>query len=256
MLHSHTQFCDGHAPMHVMAEAAFAAGLPRYGFSPHSPIPIPSPCNMKMEDVDLFIREADRLKDEYASRMEILTGMEIDFLGADWGPQTEYFASLPLDYRIGSVHFVRTQHGELIDCDGSAERFARNLSAHFQSDLRYIVDTYYAAVKEMLSFSGSFDILGHFDKIGLNAAAIEPDIESADWYHRHIEEVIDLAKRSRVTVEINTKAYRDKGRFFPHERWWPQLKASTSPIIFNSDAHYPDRVTAGLSEARTLFHSL
>ena len=50
--HSHTQFCDGHAPMSDMARAAAASGMRHYGFSPHSPIPIPSPCNMKAEDVD------------------------------------------------------------------------------------------------------------------------------------------------------------------------------------------------------------
>ncbi|MDE6268030.1 MAG: hypothetical protein K2M04_03005, partial [Muribaculaceae bacterium] len=36
-LHSHTQFCDGRAPMEVMARAAADAGFSRYGFSPHSP---------------------------------------------------------------------------------------------------------------------------------------------------------------------------------------------------------------------------
>ncbi len=30
--HSHTQFCDGHAPMEAFAAAASAAGFSHYGF--------------------------------------------------------------------------------------------------------------------------------------------------------------------------------------------------------------------------------
>lgn len=36
--HSHTEFCDGHAPMATMAEAAAGDGFEIWGFTPHSPI--------------------------------------------------------------------------------------------------------------------------------------------------------------------------------------------------------------------------
>ena len=45
-LHSHTQFCDGHAPMEAMARAASDCGMLHYGFSPHSPICVESGANM------------------------------------------------------------------------------------------------------------------------------------------------------------------------------------------------------------------
>ena len=44
--HSHTEFCDGRAQMQAFAAKAVELGFRHYGFSPHSPIPIESPCNM------------------------------------------------------------------------------------------------------------------------------------------------------------------------------------------------------------------
>ncbi|MDE7382153.1 MAG: histidinol-phosphatase [Muribaculaceae bacterium] len=255
MIHSHTQFCDGHATMQEMAEAAFLAGIKTYGFSPHSPLPIPSPCNMREEDVPVFLTEADRLREMYDGRMRILKGMEIDFLSSSWGPHISYFSDLPLDYRIGSVHFVPAQSGEPIDCDGSAARFRNYLRDYFHSDLNYVVDKFFSQVKEMIALGG-FDVLGHFDKIAANASSVNPLIENSDSYLRHIEEVVGMAVDKNITIEINTKAFYKRHRFFPALRWWEILLNSNADIIINSDAHDPQLVTAGIREASLLLGKL
>ena len=59
--HSHTQFCDGRADMETMARAAVACGMEHYGFSPHSPLNIPSPCNMEASAVDEYLAEVRRI---------------------------------------------------------------------------------------------------------------------------------------------------------------------------------------------------
>lgn len=255
MLHSHTQFCDGHADMAEMAAAAYAAGMRRYGFSPHSPIPIASPCNMKREDVEAYMREGRRLRELYAGKMEILIGMEVDFLGADWGPHIPYFHELGLDYRIGSVHFVPNRKGEFIDCDGSDERFARYLQDHFGGDLDYVTHKYFDQVEEMVE-RGGFEILGHLDKIARNAASVRSGVEDEPWWAESVERIIKRAVAKGITIEINTKAYGDCSRFFPAERWWPLLKQHGAKVIFNSDAHWPRRVESGLAEGKTRFHAL
>ncbi|MCM1152387.1 MAG: histidinol-phosphatase [Muribaculum sp.] len=252
MLHSHTQFCDGHAPMEDMVRAAYEAGLQSYGFSPHSPIPIPSPCNMRSEDVPSFIDEARRLARAYQGRMRILTGMEVDFLSKDWGPHSSYFHEIDLDYRIGSVHFVPNRQGVYIDCDGSAERFLRNLHEAFGGDLRYVADKYFSQVREMIALGG-FEILGHLDKIAANADAARNGIEEESWWADHVQSVIREAASAGLTIEINTKAYLDKGRFFPALRWWPLLKSEGATVVFHSDAHWPQKVTSGLAEAQAAF---
>lgn len=254
--HSHTQFCDGRATMEEMARAAVAAGFRHYGFSPHSPVPIVSPCNMAVADVPAFIAEAERIKSmpELAS-CRFYTAMEIDYLGIDYGPASPYFDSFPLDYTIGSVHFIPTQQGNLVDIDGNYDSFSRRMHENFHDDIDYVVDTFFAQSRAMVA-AGGFDILGHFDKIGQNASYYAPGIENSAEYQRLASELIDMVIERNLTIELNTKAYKEHGRFFPGERWLPRLIDAGVTILVNSDAHYPDRINASRNEALQLLQTL
>lgn len=251
-LHSHTQFCDGHAPMAEIAAAAADSGMHLWGITPHSPICIESPCNMKFEDVDPYLAEAERIAEQYDGRMTVLTGMEIDFLSRDFGPHIDYFQRLPLHYRIGSVHFVADRQGTPHDCDGSTERFKKYLHDYFHDDLRFVVEKYFEHLLQMQELGG-FEILGHFDKIAGNAAGVDPAIETNSWYEALIDDVISHAQSREMIVEINTKALASRQRFYPNQIWWPKLKAAGLPIVFNSDAHEPALVSAGRKEAISAF---
>ncbi len=246
--HSHTQFCDGRATMAEFAAEAVAQGFTHYGFSPHSPVPIQSPCNMSMEQVPLFLDEVARLKALYAGKIRFYAAMEIDYLGEDWGPAHPYFRSLPLDYSIGSVHFIPDQDGTLVDIDGRYERFKQKMSEHFHDDIRYVVDTFYRQSIDMLRH-GHFDIIGHFDKVCHNASHYCPGIEDRQWYQNHVNALIDEIIASGVTVEINTKAWTDHHRMFPAPRHWKRLLQSRVPVIINSDAHVPALINASRPQA-------
>ena len=256
--HSHTQFCDGYAPMEEMVHAAQAAGMLHYGFSPHSPIPIESPCNMSEKSVEQYIAEADRLQQLLAdadSPLRLYKGMEIDRISHDSAPHIDYYRNLPLDYRIGSVHFVTSQEGIPIDCDGRFPRFEKNLREHFRSDLRYVVEKYFESVLLMLE-EGGFDILGHADKIAANASGIDPEIESRSWYKALMDDVVRLSASTGVIVEINTKSIEDRGRFFPHLDWWESFIQAGIPLMVNSDAHRPEMIDFGRQQAFTLLDRL
>lgn len=254
-LHSHTHYCDGHAPLEEMVTAAADSGMLIWGVSPHCPIVIESPCNMKKSDVATYIEETASLADRFHDIMQVLTSMEVDFLSRDFGPHIDYFHKLPLHYRIGSVHFVPNQEKIPFDCDGSAERFSRYLHDYYSDDLRYVVERYFEQVLLMLELGG-FEVLGHFDKIAGNASAIDPEIENQHWYEALIDDVISHAASSDVLVEINTKAITDRKRFYPAERWWGKIKEASLPIVVNSDAHWPDKVNEGRQEALDLLSGL
>lgn len=247
-LHSHTEYCDGHAPMSEMAEAAFNSGMKVWGITPHSPICIESPCNMSFNDVSAFISQAEKLAERYQGRMTVLTGMEVDFINKEFGPHLDYFQNLPLHYRIGSVHFVTDRKGIPHDCDGNCERFQKFLHDYYRDDLQYVVEKYFEQVLEMLELGG-FEILGHFDKIAGNACSVDPQLESYHWYESLIDDVISHVQSKPVIVEINTKALATRQRFYPHYKWWPKLISSKLPVAFNSDAHDPHLVNAGREEA-------
>lgn len=255
-LHSHTQFCDGRAPMAEMARAAVDAGFTLYGFTPHSPVPIESPCNMKQSDVGAYLAEAASIARSYEdSGCRFLTGMEVDYLGDDWGPAHPYFASLPLDYTIGSVHFIPAQDGRLVDIDGRFENFARKMEEHFHGDIDYVVRTFFERSAAMIE-AGGFDILGHFDKIAHNADLYSPGIEDTPTYRRLVDGLIDMIADRRLLIEINTKAYARSGRFFPSERYFRRLLSAGVPVLVNSDAHYPELVNASRAEAYALLDAL
>lgn len=250
-LHSHTQFCDGHAPMEDFVFAAVRDGFTHYGFSPHSPIPIESPCNMSMESVPVYLDEFRRLQNAYGDRIRLYASMEIDYLNPDWGPANDYFQSLPLDYRIGSVHFIPDLHGRYVDVDGSAERFALNMAQAFDDDIEYVITTFYTQSVDMVR-AGGFDIIGHFDKIGQNASAYCPGIEDSGLYRRLVDNLIDEIIARKPVVEINTKAKVPHGRIFPSERYIPALIDAGVPLVVNSDAHWPDLIDASRDYAFSL----
>lgn len=256
--HSHTEYCDARASMREMAAAASATGLEIWGFSPHSPIATKSKCNMTRNSVPSYLEEASCLQEEYEGRMIILKSMEVDFLSPDFGPHLDYFQKLPLDYIIGSIHFVPNQDGIPLDCDGNFERFFKYLKDGFGGDLRYVVEKFFE--QELLMIErGGFHILGHFDKIAGNASKADPTIEQQGWYLALIDDVIRMAKERDLIIEINTKSIFDKGRFFPSENIWSRLVDSSkgekmsslinTGILVNSDAHYPDKVNNGRPEA-------
>lgn len=253
--HAHTQWCDGHDTLRDIALAASALGYKHFGFTPHSPVPIESPCNMAAADVAAYKAEIGRVRKELEGIMEIYAGVEIDYLGKDWGPAADMFSAGNFDYSIGSVHFIPDMDGTLVDIDGRFEHFRERMARHFRNDIRYVCETFYRQSHAMLD-AGGFDILGHFDKISQNASYFQPGIEQESWYKTLLDEYIDHVIAAGYIVEINTKAREQHGRFFPHERHWRRLLDAGMDIVVNSDAHFADRVAASRTEAFELLDSL
>ncbi|MDE5625416.1 MAG: histidinol-phosphatase [Muribaculaceae bacterium] len=249
--HSHTEFCDGRATMEAFAREVVARGFTHYGFSPHCPLPIVSPCNMRREDVGRYLSEVDRIKGEYGGHCRFYAAMEVDYLGESFGPSSREISELPLDYVIGSVHFVANRKGRLVDVDGRFESFRRKMRDYFDDDIRYVCEAFYARSLAMVE-AGGFDIIGHFDKIGQNASYFQPGIEDEEWYQALVSDLVDRIishnaghPERPLTVEINTKAYADhSGRLFPHPRHWGRLAEAGVPLIVNSDAHVPALIDA------------
>lgn len=267
-LHSHTQFCDGRTTMAEMAARAVECGFAHYGFTPHSPIPasVSSSCNMDPARVPDYIDEFMRLRALHAGHINLYLSMEIDYLGEAWGASHPYFSHLPLDYRLSSVHFIPTPDGTEVDVDGRPAHFAETMRRHFDSDIRYVVDTFYARTIAMIE-AGGFDMIGHFDKIGFNASSFSPGIEETPWYRRHIDDVIDALIPTGIVVEVNTKAWlpnpgctpldtlRHTPRLFPSAPVITRLVQAGVPLAVNSDAHWPHRLTAGRDAAFAIIDS-
>ena len=252
--HAHTQFCDGRDTMEAIATEAAKAGFTHLGFSPHSPIPFSSPCNMSYGDVPAYLDEIHRLQTLFDGKMHIFKSMEIDFTTV-CGPSDDYYQQLPLDYRIGSVHFIPSMDDpqEQVDIDGRPEQFIGKMHKYFHDDIDYVVKTYFEQSMKMVD-KGGFDIIGHFDKISFNASQYKPGTDTAPWFVDLVTELFKMVKAKNLAVEINTKSLEPFGRFFPSSTYFSMLKQSGLSIVVNSDAHVAALVNAGRSEAYRQLH--
>ena len=245
--HSHTHFCDGRVTMEEILKSAIAAGFQNWGFTPHAPIEIESPCNMKKEDVPAYLQEIERLRNKYPD-IKIYAGMEVDFLDEGRGPSSFEVEGYGLDYVIGSIHFIPNQVGEFHDVDGSPERFKKCLKEHFNDDLEFVVNSFWKQTDKMIE-CGGFDIIGHIDKISLNASYVDPEIENKDYYKILANKTIDKAIRSGKAIEINTKHWEKYRLFFPNPCYWDRILKSGVIMPINTDAHYSEKVESGREDA-------
>lgn len=246
--HSHCNYCDGKAPLEDFIKSAIEKGFTSYGISSHAPLPFPTKWTMNKGDVPAYLAEANMLKEKYASQIELYIGMEIDYLNEESNPSIPFFRELPLDYRIGSVHLLEDANGTVVDTDTTKEEFKERLDKHFNGDLKSTVLCYFRNLMHMIELGG-FDIVGHADKISYNADYCEPGVLEQMWYKDIIREYFSLIAKRGLMVEINTKAYKNLGVFYPNRALFPLLKELHIPVMVNSDAHFPELINDARPEA-------
>ena len=256
-LHTHTQYCDGHAPMEEFVVEAIQLGFTHLGFSPHSPISVESPCNMTREQVQDYFNEIERLRRAYGDRIHLYTSMEIDYVSVGDGPASDYFRHLPLDYRIGSVHFIPAIDNPevVVDIDGKFPAFKARMGKYFDWDIEYVVKKFFSQMMAMVEVGG-FDIVGHMDKIGFNASQYRDGIDEEPWFDKLVIDLFENIMDHGLTIEINTKAWLQHNRFYPNLKYFGMLKRFNAPVVVNSDAHYPTLLNSGRMEALKLLSVL
>jgi len=246
--HSHCTFCDGRSHPEDFIKFALDRHFRAYGFSSHSPLPFDTFWNMSACDMDEYINEITRLKKKYSEQIEIYLGLEIDYLDETYNASIPYFRSLPLDYRMGSIHFLRQRlpltEENMVCIDGTYSDFALAVDMCYQGNVRLITEDFFRSSMQMIE-TGGFDIIGHMDKIYMNSCRHPGfDIQAA-WYQKPLEAYIDLIAEKGLIVEINTKNFVRKQQTFPHIETLKLLHKHQIPVMVNSDCHFPDLVNDG-----------
>lgn len=245
--HSHCSFCDGIAPMEEFVKSAISAGFTAYGISSHAPLPFSTKWTMEKDRLPTYLSEFEILKSKYADQIELYAGLEIDYLTKEHNPSSSFFQNLPLDYRIGSVHMVYTDEGEIFDTDQSSEAFKLALT-NYHGDLKQLVKYSFEASMQMVELGG-FDFIAHPDKIAFNASCYESGVDDKSWYRRMREDLFALIAEKELIMEINTKAFANKARFFPAQKHFGLIHELGIRVVVNSDAHSPELVNSGRAEA-------
>ena len=243
--HTHSNYCDGKAPLREMVDFAVSHGFTALGFSGHGPLPFKN--TYSITDYDGYCREVRALQEEYRDRIEISLGLEIDYVPGMLEDFTPLIEQGHLDYTIGSVHLIPApgiaphDSDDLWMIDGSRyETYDEGLMRHFGGDIRRGVRAYFHQENAMLERNRP-TIVGHPDKIVMHNRD-RYFHEDEPWYRDLALETIHLIKELGLICEINTRGIY-KGRhidYYPGKWLINEMKTLRIPVIVSTDAHMPD----------------
>jgi histidinol-phosphatase (PHP family) len=243
-LHTHHDRC-GHArgKLEDYAEAARERGLSILGLSDHAPLwargddhPMPG-MHMARSAFDAYVDEARAVAARRLDGLEVLVGVEADYIeGAVEVYRTE-LAARPLDYVLGAVHYVDGRH--VYDVG----RFGTGV------DVAAFARRYLSLVRDAAA-TGLFDVIAHLDAFKGRAPTPWPDVSDA------MDETIAALAAADVAVEVNTSGLRKCGEPFPSYDVVAELVRAGVPLTFGSDAHAPGEVLYGWSEVALRLRAL
>lgn len=252
-IHSHTFFCDGTDAPEVYVLKAIELGLISYGFSSHAPVPFDVKWCMDIQRRFDYTDEIRKLKEKYASQLDILLGMEVDYIPGKAGINQNYIQDLKLDFSVGSVHLVDFEDEQTPwEIDGPHQVFARGLNSVFGGNVKKAVERYFELTKQMLS-EATPTVLGHVDKIKMHNTVVPYFSEEEHWYKEQITDLIKFIKQSGVVVEINTRGMYKGKTSEPYPSYWiiKSLNKASVPLMLNSDCHHPSELVSKFSEVKT-----
>lgn len=258
--HTHSCFCDGKDKPREYVEFALAHGFRALGFSGHSPLPYSNSFSIK--DYQGYCDDIRSLKVEFAGRIDIRLGLEIDYVPGlleDFKPLIEQGG---LDYTIGSVHLIPNPDNievlrqlcssasaeqqkqipyHLWMIDGPRyETYDKGLRHIFGDDIRAGVRAYFHQQNAMLERNRP-TIVGHPDKIVMHNRD-RYFTEDETWYRDLALETIHLIKSLDLICEINTRGIY-KGRhsdYYPGKWLIQEMNHLRIPVIVSTDAHAPE----------------
>lgn len=245
--HNHTLFSDGTESAEQMVCAAIAAGLDCVGISDHSPHDMPSASRWwtKAEDMNAYRTEIARLKEKYASKIQVLAGIELDIDSSPaWG---EGF-----DYVIGAVHQL-LPNGDYCSIDYTVEEFDRAVCTHFGGDAYAYAEAYFERVKE-LAERKDCPIVAHFDLLCKFNEKHPRFSEEDERYLAAAVSCLEALVRADKVIEVNTGAITRgwKSVPYPSKTLLSELRKMNGKIILAADAHAGKDIAGCFDEAAAL----
>ena len=252
--HTHCYLDDGNGHPREYAESAVARGFDALGFSCHAPLPYPNQWALRDQDLAVYVKLIQAVKEEYQGRLQIHVGLETDYIPHVIGPSHPKYEAFPLEYTIGSVHSLKdAETGEEISVDNSPEDLRQLLEHSFGGSIQALCEAYFRREIDMLK-EHRFDILGHCDlirKLNARNRFFDP---AADWYRDMARGMLDEAARAGVVVEVNTGAIA-RGyttEFYPSYDLLRYAVEKKIPLTLNADAHVPEKISEAFTPSRSI----
>ena len=249
--HSHFKLDDGKGELAEYAESALDKGLSIIGISPHAPLPFENEWTLTEKGLAEYIRLVDGFKSEYGDRLEILSGLEIDYIPGLISAADKRWDSLNLDYRIGSVHSIHEPvSGKELSVDGPVEEMIALLENRFDNDIKALASEYFSLQIRMLE-EGGFDILGHCDLVKKRNTGNRFFNQDEKWYRDIAYEMLQAAAQAGVVVEVNTGGLSRGAttEVYPSPWMLERCLELQIPMTISADAHNPEHIDFYFSES-------
>ncbi len=234
--HMHTPLCQHAAgPMEDYVQRGIDLGLREVGFSDHNPLPGGRSANVRMTEAELdyYVERVTELRFRYRGKIDVMLGLEMDYLEGLEDYLEQQLARYPWDYVIGSIHFLDNECRE------------SSWPRQYDGDAHQLYARYFDRMRRMAR-SGLCDVVAHFDVTKRSGCL--PGEREAEDITRTLEEI----KAADICLEINTSGYRHPE--LPEPQPYPALPVAEQalalgiPLTVNSDAHAPDQVGLKFAE--------
>ncbi|MBW1846354.1 MAG: histidinol-phosphatase HisJ [Deltaproteobacteria bacterium] len=254
--HTHSQFCKHGTgeKTALLVEKAIELGFTKYSISEHAPLPeelMPDPVQrseftLLESEVGNYFSLINELKRQYGDRIEILSGMEIDYLSGFEQYTIDLIKTYQneLDDLIISLHCIEGKGG-LRSIDYTPDDFKDGLLDYYGS-INKVYNFYWETMGKMLQTDlGYFKTrrIGHIgliNKFSRNFPWVSDDMTTPAFF----ENIFTLVKSNGWTLEFNAaglnKSY--SGNMYltePMLYWCNKLNID---IFYGSDAHGVDMV--------------
>lgn len=235
--HMHSLLSDGKNTYEEMIKQAIFMGIDEIGFSDHVCI---KPVNwaISMVDLPVMTRQIMELKERFADQITIRYGIEMDYFPGKEDEIKDVINSLPLDYVIGSVHFI----GEW--------NFDTDKSLYGKWPNNEVYRMYYEIVQK-LAESRLFDTIGHLDII--KKFRFYPETDQT----KLIEDTLKIIKENNLVVELNTGGLdRPCAEFNPSPKIIERCYHHHIPLTLSSDAHRAGQIARHYGSAIELLKQI
>lgn len=227
--HMHTNFSDGRDSHEEMLASAQIRGVSEIGFSDHISVK-PVGWAMDLFSIPLMVETIEQLKDK-SINLPIKLGAEVDYILGKEKQIAELLKTIPLDYAIGSVHFIEDWN------------FDTDISPYDNININTFYKNYFNLVQRSAK-SGLFDIIGHCDLA--KKFAYHPSINLDKLY----EETAKIFSDCGVTFELNTSGKNKPcAEFYPAINFIEILHHYKVPVTLGSDAHVEQNIGQYFTEA-------
>lgn len=231
--HTHTVRC-GHAEGsdESYIREALKAGITTLGFSDHAPwVKIEGEYHgirMAMEQMDDYVASINRLKRQYAARIDIKLGLEAEYYPERLAQLKALCARHDLDYLVLGNHFH------------ILEAYGRYYGGY--ADKEHLFEHYVADMVGALS-SGLYSLVAHPDLFVRSLRSWSDDAEACSIA------VLEAAKHYQIPIEYNLGGLRfgGGGMTYPYEPFWKLAARIGNDVVIGIDAHSP----LDLSDERT-----